>query len=57
MINYRVKWLHPDEPGKWVTSVVAYDIASAQQRRDMLISQGRQGVTIIQCKPGSYEEI
>lgn len=57
MKNYRVIWCHPSRPDVSWVSVVAYDLKSAEGRRDLLISQHMLDVEIINTKPGSYKAL
>lgn len=57
MKNYRLTWCHPSRPETSWVSVVAYDLKSAEGRRDLLVRQGMIDVEIFRTKPGSYTAI
>ena len=55
MKNYRVRWTCPDDCGKYIYSVVSYDLTSAQER----LSQGNlpERAEIVRVKPGTDDVI
>ncbi|WP_329126137.1 hypothetical protein [Streptomyces sp. NBC_01353] len=46
---YRVKWTHG---GKERTSVVSYDLPSANDRKTQLEAEGATDIDIVKVKPG-----
>lgn len=50
MINYRLRWTPPN--GERTESSVAYDLPTAEQRKELLERHGATDVEIFEVKPG-----